>query len=135
VGQSISASSASSTPVPALGTVHEPALAGPSVAPAPPFVTELPQGYFAHPFVSDSNLVGELQLKALIGADGSVKEVTVLSGNRKLAEAGVRAVRKWRYSPYQMLGRPVEVETEIKMSFFGQDAVSIASVAPTSQPR
>jgi outer membrane biosynthesis protein TonB len=71
--------------------------------------------------------VGELQLKALIGADGSVKEVTVLSGNPKLAEAGVRAVRRWHYTPYQMLGTPVEVETRIKINFFGPDAVSIAS--------
>jgi len=137
VGQSMSAGSASSSPVSALDTVPdtipEPAPAVPSVVPARPFVAELPQGYFAHPFVPDSNLVGELQLKALIGADGSVKEVTVLSGNPKLAEAGVRAVRKWHYSPYQMHGSPVEVETEIKMSFFGQDAVSIASVPPASQ--
>lgn len=135
LSQSISAGSASSSPISAPDSVPEPAPAVSSVAPARTFVAELPQGYFAHPFVSDSNLVGELQLKALIGADGSVKEVTVLSGNPRLAEAGVRAVRKWHYSPYQMLGRPVEVETEIKMNFFGQDAVSIASVAPTSQPK
>jgi hypothetical protein len=92
------------------------------------FVGELPQGHFAHPEVG-RDLVGELQLKALIGADGSVKEVTVLRGSRKLAEAGIRAVRQWHYSPYQVLGRPVEVETQIKMSFFGPDAVSVASVA------
>jgi hypothetical protein len=93
------------------------------------FVAELPPGYFAHPFVSASNPVGELQLKALIGADGSVEDVTVLSGSPELAKAGVRAVRQWHYSPYRVQGNPVEVETQIKMSFFGPDAVSIASVA------
>jgi hypothetical protein len=138
LGQSISARSGSRSPVPAFDTVAdtipEPA---PIVSPATPerlFVSELPQGHFAHPEVG-RDLVGELQLKALIGADGSVKEVTVLSGSPKLAAAGIRAVRQWHYSSYQVLGRPVEVETQIRMSFFGQDAVSIASVAngPTSQ--
>ena len=73
--------------------------------------------------------MGELQLKALIGADGLVKQVTVLSGDPKLAEVGMRAVRQWHYAPYQVLGNPVEVETQIKMNFFGEDAVSVASVA------
>jgi hypothetical protein len=118
-------------------TIPQPAPAVPSAASARPFVAELPPGYFAHPVVSGSNPVGELQLKALIGADGSVKEVTVLSGSRELAKAGVRAVRQWRYSPYLVEGSPVEVETQIKMSFFGPDAVSITSVAKesTSQPK
>ncbi len=134
-GQSISASIGSRSPVPALDTVPDTiAPIASSAGPDRLFVSELPQGYFAHPEV-ESNLVGELQLKALIAADGSVKEVTVLSGSPTLAEAGIRAVRQWHYSPYQVMGRPVEVETQIKMSFFGQDAVSIASVAngPTSQ--
>ncbi len=98
------------------------------------FVSELPQGHFAHPVVSEPNLVGELQLKALIAADGSVKEVTVLSGNPTLAEAAMRAVRQWHYSPNQVAGSPAEVETQIKMNFFGQDAVSISSVANKVQP-
>ena len=111
------------------GTINEPALAAPVSTSAPLLVSELPQGHFAHPVVSEPNLVGELQLKALIGADGLVKQVTVLSGNPKLAEVGMRAVRQWHYPPYEVLGNPVEVETQIKMSFFGEDAVSVASVA------
>jgi hypothetical protein len=118
-------------------TIPELAPAASSAVSARRFVAELPPGYFAHPVVSGRNLVGELQLKALIGADGSVKEVTVLSGSPGLAKAGVRAVRQWRYSPYLVQGSPVEVETQIKMSFFGPDAVSISAVAKesTSQPK
>jgi hypothetical protein len=127
-GQSISASSGSLSPVPTTDTIPGPAPIVPFATPERVFVGELPQGHFAHPEVG-RDLVGELQLKALIGADGSVKDVTVLRGSRKLAEAGIRAVRQWHYSPYQVLGRPVEVETQIKMSFFGPDAVSVASVA------
>ena len=97
-----------------------------------PVIAELPQGHFAHPVDSEGNLTGELQLKALIGVDGSVKKVTVLSGSPALAEAGMRAVRQWAHSPYQMHGNAVEVETQIKMNFFGQDAVSIR-LSPAGQ--
>lgn len=90
------------------------------------FVSELPQGHFAEPVVTDPNLVGELRLKALIGSDGSVKQVTVVSGSPKLAEVGMRAVRRWRY---QALDHPGEAETLIRMRFFGEDGVSIASIA------
>ncbi len=129
VGHSMSAGG---SPVPPLATVSdtiaEPAPIVPSATPERVFIAELPQGHFAHPVDPGGNLVGELQLKALIGVDGAVKEVKVLSGSRALAEAGVRAVRQWHYSPHQVQGSPVEVETQIKMNFFGQDAVSIASV-------
>jgi protein TonB len=127
--QSTKAESASTSAAPVPDAVAE-AAAGPIAAIAERrFVSELPPGYFAHPVVSQRDLVGELQLKALIAADGSVEKVTVVSGDPKLAEAGMRAVRQWRYRPYQVLGNPVEVETEIKMNFFGQDAISIGSVA------
>lgn len=131
-GESVSAGSASSSPVPAPDATPQPA----AIAAAPAerrYVSELPEGHFAHPVVSDRNLVGELRLKALIGADGSVKEVTVISGDPKLAEIGMRAVRQWHYTPYQVLGSPVDVDTQIKMSFFGPDAISITSVAEGSK--
>jgi TonB family protein len=122
-------------PGPALATVADtiPQPKATSAAVERRFVSELPQGHFAHPVVSEPNLVGELQLKALIAADGSVKQVTVVSGNPKLAEAAMRAVRQWHYSPSQVPGSPAEVETQIRMNFFGQDAVSIASVATQGQ--
>jgi hypothetical protein len=133
-----SITSVKAPPIPSLATVPstiiEPGPVSPVSTSMPLLVSELPQGHFAHPVVSEPNLVGELQLKALIGADGLVKQVTVLSGNPKLAEVGMRAVRQWHYAPYQVLGNPVEVETQIKMSFFGEDAVSVASVATVPPP-
>jgi Gram-negative bacterial TonB protein C-terminal len=133
IDQPASVTSAKAPRIPPPATVTDAIVEQAPITPAstsvPLLVSELPQGHFAHPVVSEPNLVGELQLKALIGADGLVKQVTVLSGNPKLAEVGMRAVRQWHYAPYQVLGSPVEVETQIKMSFFGEDAVSVASVA------
>ncbi len=104
----------------------ESAATAPSGASERLFVSELPQGHFAEPVVTDPRLVGELRLRAFIGSDGSVTDVTVVSGSPRLAAVGMRAVRRWRY---QALGHPGEAETLIRMSFFGQDGVSIASIA------
>jgi outer membrane biosynthesis protein TonB len=110
-----------------------PDTASASGTPARLHVSELPQSHVTYPVVSNPNLVGNVDLRAVIGADGTVKGVTVLSGNPKLAEAGIQAVRQWRYSPYEVLGHPVEVETSIKISFFGEDAVSISSPSATKR--
>ena len=99
----------------------------PSAAAERLFVSELPQGNFARPVVSDLDPVGDVELKALIGADGSVEAVSLVSGNPKLAQAGSRAVRHWHYSQEQGLGR--EAEALIRMSFFGPDAISVTSLA------
>jgi hypothetical protein len=137
-GKPTNATRANAVPVPPRTTVPDTIVEQNSITPAPTnvplLVSELPQGHFAHPVVSRPNLVGELQLKALIGPDGLVKDVTVVSGDPKLAEAGMRAVRQWHYAPYQVQGNPVEVETQIKMNFFGEDAVSVASVASVPSP-
>ena len=131
--QLISSLSASRPPLPAPDRILASTPVVHSTPPERRFVAEFPQGPFARPVVSEPNLVGEVQLQALIGADGSVKDVTVLSGSPKLAEVGMRAVRQWHYNPYEVLGNPVEVETKIKMNFFGEDAVSIA-LSPNETP-
>jgi hypothetical protein len=112
-----------------------PAVVLPSAAFARRFVAELPQGYFAHPFVSPTNPAGELRLKALIGVDGPGQEETVLSGSPKLGEVGMPAFPQWHYRPYQVPGSPVAVEPQNSMTFFGAGAVPTASVANGSQPK
>ena len=89
-------------------------------------VAEAPERGFGYPVAPIPTLTGSVSLKALIGADGTVKEVEVLSGNRTLAGAAVRAVRHWRYPAYALDGNAVEVETNITISFVGDDAVSIS---------
>ena len=104
-----------------------------SGTPARLHVSELPNSHVIYPVVSNPNLVGNVDLRVVIGADGTVKGVTVLSGNPRLAQAGIQAVRQWRYSPYGVLSHPVEVETNIRISFFGEDAVSISSPSSTKR--
>jgi hypothetical protein len=88
-------------------------------------ISELPQAGLTYPVVAHPNLTGKVNLKALIGVDGAVKQVTVLSGNRTLADAAQGAVRSWHYVPYKVQGHVVEAETDIIINFAGQEAVSI----------
>jgi TonB family protein len=60
---------------------------------------------------------GTVVLKVIISSTGDVKGVTVISGDPILGEAAAEAVRHWKYKPYTLEGRPVEMETEVSIKF------------------
>ncbi|MGA8313924.1 MAG: TonB family protein [Terriglobales bacterium] len=60
---------------------------------------------------------GPVVLNALVGVDGSVRKVAVISGNPLLVNAAADAVRQWRFRPHNLKGRPVEFETRITVNF------------------
>ncbi len=60
---------------------------------------------------------GSVVLQALIGKDGSIQNVEVVSGPPQLAQAALQAVRQWKYKPYFLNGQPVEVQTLINVNF------------------
>lgn len=60
---------------------------------------------------------GWVWVHTLIGENGAVEEWNVISGHPWLAEAAVEAVKQWRYRPTLLDGRPVKVETVVKVMF------------------
>ncbi|HVB07509.1 MAG TPA: energy transducer TonB [Candidatus Acidoferrales bacterium] len=64
-----------------------------------------------------ARISGTVELRAIIGRDGRVRSVQVLSGNPLLTHAAVAAVREWRYRPTLLNGAAVEVETLITVRF------------------
>jgi protein TonB len=60
---------------------------------------------------------GVVTLDVQIGSEGVVHNIAVVDGNPLLAEAAVAAVRQWRYEPYAVDGRPVEMQTRIRVRF------------------
>jgi TonB-like protein len=48
----------------------------------------------------------------VIGTDGIVQKITVVTGPPALAQSAVEAVRQWRFKPTLINGKPVEVMTE-----------------------
>ena len=69
------------------------------------------------PEAGRARIEGTVVLMALIGTDGSVKDVRVESGLPILAQAAIDAVKQWRYKPYMIGGEPVEVDSRITINF------------------
>ena len=81
---------------------------------------------YVYPDYSDVHARGVVALTAGLDSDGKVRTVKVVTGNRALAAAAVRAVRQWRYRPYLKDGQPVATETNIMISFISNDAISMS---------
>jgi TonB family protein len=69
------------------------------------------------PAAKRSHTQGEVLLRATIGKDGRIHNLTVVSGPRELIDASVGAVQQWRYRPYMIKGDPVDVETTIRIEY------------------
>jgi TonB family protein len=60
---------------------------------------------------------GSVVLQALIGKDGNIQDLQVLSGPAILSAAAREAVKQWRFKPYLQAGQPVETEARITVNF------------------
>jgi len=63
------------------------------------------------------NVQGSVVLQALVGADGVVENLRVLSGPAILANAAEQAVREWRFKPIMQNGQAVESKATITVNF------------------
>ena len=64
-----------------------------------------------------AHVQGTVVLGAIIGTDGTVKDLHVVQGPDLLQQAALDAVKQWRYRPYLLNGDPVEVRTTINIIF------------------
>jgi periplasmic protein TonB len=64
-----------------------------------------------------AHVQGTVILHAIIAKDGSVQELTYVSGPALLMRSAMDAVRQWRYQPTLLNGEPVEVDTTISVVF------------------
>lgn len=81
---------------------------------------------WSYPIAPDSSLTGNVVLKAVVGKNGNVTEIEVVSGKRALANAATLAVKRWKYHTHEIDGIAVEAEANIKIKFLGDDAVSVS---------
>jgi Gram-negative bacterial TonB protein C-terminal len=88
-----------------------------------------------YPVCPETQARGKVSLKAVVGDDGAVNRVRVLTGDGVLAAAAVAAVRQWRYDPSSAAVQPLERETDITVSFISNEvvAVSFPNMGPISR--
>lgn len=60
---------------------------------------------------------GSVVLQAVIGADGIIENLQVVSGPSILTAAAQQAVRQWHFKPYLQNGQPVETQATITVNF------------------
>lgn len=106
------------TNIAGIGSVIHPVLA------KPPVISRPMQGYLIHrvePIYPNlakiSGVQGAVLIKALISTEGKIEQAQVVSGSPWLSKAALDAIQQWRYRPYYLNDKPVEVETEITVMF------------------
>jgi protein TonB len=72
------------------------------------------------PAARAARVQGAVVMHAVIGTDGTIQQLRVISGNPLLVNAAMAAVKQWRYRPYLLGGTPVEGETDITVNFKGE---------------
>ena len=82
---------------------------------------------------ADANARGTVVVSIVIQKNGKVKLQNVMGYPSLLAEPAGDAVRLWRYKPYRVNGKPVNVATDIFYNFYGYPFASQVPV-PSADP-
>jgi TonB family protein len=69
------------------------------------------------PLAKQARISGVVHLQAVIGKDGHVTDLGVISGHPLLITSAMEAVRQWVYQPTLLNGEPVEVMTQIDVNY------------------
>ena len=64
-----------------------------------------------------AGIAGTVTLDVLVGKDGTVQQINVLSGPPQLVAAAMQAVRQWVYRPATENGSPVSVAAVVNVTF------------------
>ena len=62
-------------------------------------------------------LQGQVVIKVVISETGDVEQAEVESGNPALAQAALRAVKKYKFKPFIRNGKPIKVSTKLPFDF------------------
>ena len=69
------------------------------------------------PLAKQARIQGVVKLNAIISRDGTIMNLSVISGHPLLVPAAMEAVKQWVYQPTLLNGEPVEVVTQIDVNF------------------
>ncbi|MDX2153030.1 MAG: energy transducer TonB [Bryobacteraceae bacterium] len=69
------------------------------------------------PLAKQARIQGTVRFNAIIGKDGTIQNLTVVTGHPLLVPSALEAVKQWVYQPTLLNGEPVEVVTQIDVNF------------------
>jgi len=101
-------------PPPPAPQEREPVRVGGSIT-RPERVHDVPPVY--PPLARAAHVEGTVILEAVIGTDGTVREIRVLRPVPLLDDAAIEAVRQWLFTPTRLNGEPVPVVMTVTVTF------------------
>jgi len=105
-------------PEPVVNTIPKPAIARPSRISAIEMARPIHRVEPVYPALArQMRISGVVELQGVIGTDGRIHELRVLSGHPMLVKAAVDAVSQWIYAPTILNGQAVEVAAPITVNF------------------
>ncbi len=78
--------------------------------------TRKPQPEY-NPIAKQMRVQGDVEVEAKVSDAGEVLEVKILSGNSLLTPPVVKAVRDWRFQPFQENGKPCQAIATLRFTF------------------
>ncbi len=69
------------------------------------------------PLAKQARVQGTVRFQAIIGKDGTIQNLQLISGHPLLVPSATDAVKQWLYRPTLLNGEPVEVVTQIDVNF------------------
>jgi protein TonB len=69
------------------------------------------------PLAKQARISGVVRFNAIIGKDGTIQNLQLVSGHPLLVQSAQDAVKQWVYQPTLLNGEPVEVVTQIDVNF------------------
>jgi protein TonB len=69
------------------------------------------------PLARQARIQGVVRFTAIIGKDGTIQNLQLISGHPLLVQSAQEAVRQWVYQPTLLNNEPVEVITQIDVNF------------------
>jgi protein TonB len=71
-----------------------------------------------YPFLAkQTHREGRVEMRAVIGTDGTIQSLQIISGDPLFLLSAREAVQQWRYKPTVLNGKPVEIDTFITVVY------------------
>jgi protein TonB len=69
------------------------------------------------PVAKQLRLEGKVDLEAIVDETGAVVKVETIDGNPVLARAATEALKRWKFKPFIIDGKPTKVTAPVSVSF------------------
>ena len=70
-----------------------------------------------NPIAKQMRVQGDVEVEARVSDSGEVTDVKVLTGNALLTPTVIKAVKDWRFQPFQENGKPIQAVATLRFTF------------------